>query len=188
MSNSHEKNTNLVVLQAIPNYQQLVKANRWLLATVFFLMTVIVVVGALLFPRDDLTEYKKPYAEDMNPVVSAEMNVLKQQVVGLISGSIESKLTTLEKSVRLDQKPASLETIAELHGAIKTLRIYSDAPVNKVTPHNAQLMAEMSELKQLVYFSLASCGLMFAAFAGVWFKNHQRLPYKEKVMRYLHKD
>jgi hypothetical protein len=49
-------------------------------------------------------------------------------------------------------------------------------------------MEEMSELKKLVYLSLASCGLMLAAVAGVWIKNRHRLPYKEIITRYLHKD
>ena len=194
MSDTHEKKSKLVVLQTIPPHQGLVKANRWLLATVFFLMTVIVIGGWVLFPREDLTAYKQvtntqAYGDQMNPVLSAEVNQLKGQFVGLVGGSIESKLKALEASVRLGHKPASLTTIEELRSDVKTLRAYSVTPNNgKVTPPNAQLMEEMSELKKLVYLSLASCGLMFAAFAGIWIKNHHRLPYKEIITRYLHKD
>jgi hypothetical protein len=194
MSDRQKKNTNLVVLHATPNHQALVKANRWLLATVFFLMSVIVLAGFLLFPRDDLTAYKKTgstqdYADQMNPVLSAEVNALKGQFVGLLSGSIENKLKTLEDSVRLGYAPDSLMTIEELRNDIKTLRAYSDTPNNsKVTPPNAQLMEEMSELKKLVYLSLASCGLMFVAFAGIWISKRHRLPYKEIITRYLHRD
>ena len=119
----------------------------------------------------------------------AELNTLKGQFVGLVSGSIESKLRTLEESVRLGAAPDSLMTIEELRSDIKTLRAYSATSNNsKITPPNEQLMAEMSELKKLVYLSLASCGLMLAAVAGVWIKNRHRLPYKEMIMRYLHKD
>jgi hypothetical protein len=194
MSDTHEKKSKLVVLHTIPPHQNLVKANRWLLAAVFFLMSVIVVGGWLLFPREDLTAYKQTadtqlYADQMNPVLSAEVNTLKGQFVGLVSGSIESKLRTLEESVRLGAASDSLMTIEELRSDIKTLRVSSATPNNgKVTAPNAQLMEEMSELKKLVYLSLASCGLMLAAVAGVWIKNRHRLPYKEIITRYLHKD
>jgi len=194
MSDTPEKKSNIVALNPIPPHQNLVKANRWLLAAVFFLMAVIVVGGWLLIPREDLTAYKQTgntqlYMDQMNPVLSAEVNTLKGQFVGLVSGSIESKLRTLEESVRLGAAPDSLMTIEELRSDIKTLRAYSATPNNsKITPPNEQLMAEMSELKKLVYLSLASCGLMLAAVAGVWIKNRKRLPYKEAIMRYLHKD
>jgi len=194
MSDTHEKKSKLVVLHTIPPHQSLVKANRWLLAAVFFLMSVIVIGGWLLFPREDLTAYQQvastqAYADQMNPVLSAEVNTLKGQFVGLVSGSIESKLRTLEESVRLGAASDSLMTIEELRSDIKTLRVSSATPNNgKVTPPNAQLMEEMSELKKLVYLSLASCGLMLAAVAGVWIKNRHRLPYKEIITRYLHKD
>jgi hypothetical protein len=196
-NDTHEKNTQLVVLKAVPNHHHLVKANRWLLYTVFFLMSVIVVGGFFLFPNDDVSDYKsltktKSYADQMNPVLSAEVNALKGQFVGLVSGSIESKLRTLEESVRIGAAPDSLVTIQELRNDIKTLRTYSsDVVANNVkpiTPPNEQLIEEMSELKRLVYLSLASCGLMFAAVAGIWIKNRNRLPYKEIITRYLHKD
>jgi len=48
-------------------------------------------------------------------------------------------------------------------------------------------MQEMSELKRLIYVTLGSCGLMLAAMAGIWFKNHYRLTYKEAIIRYLGK-
>lgn len=196
MSDIDEKNSKLVVLQAIPNHQSLVKANRWLLFTVFFLMSVIVVAGFFLFPSEDLTDYKKlastkAYADQMNPVLSAEVNALKGQFVGLVSGSIESKLRALEESVRLGSAPDALMTIDELRSDIKTLRAYSTettAANDKQTIPNDQLIEQMSQLKRLVYLSLASCGLMLAAVAGVWIKNRHRLPYKEIITRYLHKD
>jgi cell division protein FtsB len=196
MSDRDEKNTKLVVLQAIPNHQNLVKVNRWLLFTVFFLMSVIVIGGLFLFPDKDLTDYKKldstkANSTQTNPALSAEVNVLKGQFVGLVSGSIESKLRTLEESVRLGTSLDSLLTIEDLRNDIKALRAYSDAPNNEIKAaavHNEQLVEEMSDLKRLVYLSLASCGLMLVAVVGIWVKNRHRLPYKEIMTRYLHKD
>ena len=190
MSELHETKSEIVVLQRIPSHQGLMKVNRWLMAMVFFLMAVIVIAGFFLFPANDVTRYKKSEATvaEMNPVLSAEVNTLKGQFVGLVSGSIESKLRTLEESVRLGTVSTALGTIEDLKNDVKVLRSYSE-PVKKekVALSNEQLMQEMSELKRLIYVTLASCGLMLAAIAGIWFKNRYRLPYKEAIIRYLGK-
>jgi len=190
MSELHETKSEIVVLQRIPSHQGLMKVNRWLMAMVFFLMTLIVVAGFFIFPANDVSRYKKSEATvaEMNPVLSAEVNTLKGQFVGLVSGSIESKLRSLEESVRLGTVSSALGTIEELKSEVKVLRSYSEpAEKEKVSIPNQQLMQEMSELKHLVYATLASCGLMLAAVAGIWFKNRYRLPYKETIIRFLGK-
>ena len=188
MSELHKTKSEVVVLQRIPSHQGLMKVNRWLMAMVFFLMTVIVIAGFFFLPTNDVTRFKKSEATmaEMNPVLSAEVNTLKGQFVGLVSGSIESKLRSLEESIRLGRVSNSLGTIEDLKNDVKVLRSYSE-PVKKekVVIPNEQLMQEMSELKRLIYVTLASCGLMLAAIAGIWFKNRYRLPYKEAIKRYL---
>jgi hypothetical protein len=197
MTDKYEKNTKLVVLQAIPNHQQLVKVNRWLLATVFFLMSVIVLAGIFLFPSDELSDYKQTAVKTetvtpTNPNLTAEVNALKGQFVGVVSSSIDSKLKTLEKTLRSGKNPEALATIEELRNDISTLRAYSaNASTNVVKPiiPNEQLIEEMSELKRLVYISLASCLLLLMAVAGIWIKNRYRLPHKEEtITHYLRKD
>jgi len=188
MSELHETKSEVVVLQRIPSHQGLMKVNRWLMAMVFFLMSVIVIAGFFLFPTNDVTRFKKSEATtaEMNPVLSAEVNTLKGQFVGLVSGSIESKLRSLEESIRRGSVSNSLGTIEDLKNDVKVLRAYSEpTKKEKVVIPNEQLMQEMSELKHLVYATLASCGLMLAAVAGIWFKNRYRLPYKEAIIRYL---
>ena len=190
MSDMREKKSEIVVLQRIPSHQGLIKVNRWLMAMVFLLMTVIVIAGFFLVPAHDVTRFKKSEvtAAEMNPVLSAEVNTLKGQFVGLVSGSIESKLRTLEESVRLGTVSTALGTIEDLKNDVKVLRSYSEPPKKeKVALSNEQLMQEMSELKRLIYVTLGSCGLMLAAMAGIWFKNHYHLPYKEAIIRYLGK-
>ncbi|MFZ2171972.1 MAG: hypothetical protein WAW61_20315 [Methylococcaceae bacterium] len=190
MSDMHEKKSEIVVLQRIPSHQGLMKVNRWLTAMVFFLMTVIVIAGFFMFPSNDVTRYKKSEVNlaEMNPVLSAEVNTLKGQFVGLVSGSIESKLRSLEESIRLGTVSNSLGTIEDLKNDVKVLRSYSEpAKKEKAVIANERLMQEMSELKRLIYVTLASCGLMLAAVAGIWFKNHFRLPYKEAIIRHLGK-
>ena len=190
MSELHKTKSEVVVLQRIPSHLGLMKVNRWLMAMVFFLMTVIVIAGFFMLPANDLTRYKKPEVTvvEMNPVLSAEVNTLKGQFVGLVSGSIESKLRSLEESVRLGTVSSALGTIEDLKNDVKVLRSYSEpAKKEKVALSNEQLMQEMSELKRLIYVTLASCGLMLAAITGIWFKNRYRLPYKEAIIRYLGK-
>jgi hypothetical protein len=190
MSELHETKSEVVVLQRIPSHQGLMKVNRWLMAMVFFLMTVIVIAGFFMFPANDVSRFKKSEATvaEINPVLSAEVNTLKGQFVGLVSGSIESKLRSLEESIRQGTVSNSLGTIEDLKNDVKVLRSYSEpAKKEKVSISNEKLMQEMSELKRLIYVTLASCGLMLAAVAGIWFKNRYRLPYKEAIIRYLGK-
>lgn len=174
------------VLQKIPSHHVLMKVNRLLLTVVCALMIVVLIGGFLLFPTDSfLTRYKNAtatevYASEMNPVFSAEVNALKGQLVGLVSGSIESKLNALEESIRVGSVSSSINTIEDLKNDVKVLRSYSEpAKKGKAVVSNEQLMQEMSQLKRLIYLTIVSCGLMLAAVAGIWIKNRNRLPYKE---------
>jgi len=117
--------------------------------------------------------------------LSAEVNTLKGQFVGLVSGSIESKLRTLEDSLRSGAVANSLGTIEDIKNDVKVLRTYSEPVKKEPLVDNQQLMQEMSQLKRLIYLSFASCGLMLAAVAGIWIKNLKKLPSKEAIIRYL---
>jgi hypothetical protein len=191
-----EKRTEIVKLQAvvrtIPSHQQLVKANRLLMGAVFLLMVIVLVVGFVFIPSSDgINNYTKINtatiaAQGTNPAVSSEVNTLKGQLIGLLSGSIEGKLKTLEQSVKIGSVDNSLGTIADLKNDIKVLRSYSDTPKKaEAVVSNVQLAEEVSHLKHLIYASLASCALMFVAAAGVWVKYRKRLPYKEIKKGYL---
>lgn len=195
MSDTDKTKSEIIVLQRIPSHQALMKSNRWLLRGILFLMTVIFVGGFLVLPSYDfLDQYQKITADDVypaqtNPRLSAEVDNLKGQLVGLVSGSIESKLRTLEESLRSGALNNSLGTIEDLKNDVKVLRTYSE-PVKKEqagTIANEQLIQEMSHLKRLIYLSFASCGLMLAALAGIWIKSLRKLPYKETIARYLNR-
>lgn len=189
MSDTPKKNSAIVVL-SVPVNQNLMRRNRWLVATVFVLMSVIVLTGFLLLPSNDfLANYQRVTANDiataeLNPVLSAEVNTLKGQVVGLVSGSIESKLRSLEASVRSGTLSNSLGTIEDLKNDLKVLRSYSEPPKKETTAAaiNTQLIQEMAQLKRLIYLTLASCGLMLAVIAGVWLKQKQ-LPYNAVIKK-----
>ena len=180
------------VVRTIPSHQQLMKVNKVLMGAVFFLMAIVLIIGFLFIPSSDIVKsYKKINAaniaaQGMNPAISAEVNTLKGQLIGLVSGSIESKLRTLEESVKSGAVDNSLGTIQDLKNDIKMLHSYSDTPEKvEAVVSNAQLAEEVSHLKHLIYTSLASCGLMFVAVAGVWVKYRKRLPYKDIKKGYL---
>lgn len=190
MSDLRQKKSELMVVSSIPSHQNLMKVNRWLTGVVFFLMGFIVVAGFFLAPKQDFRRFKdaEVTAAEMNPALAAEVKALKAQVTGLVSGSIESKLRLLEDSVRLGTVTTSLGTIEDLKNDVKVLRAYAEpVKTETATVASADLMREMSELKRLVYTTLASCSLLLAAAAGVWLKKHYRLPYKEAIIRYLGK-
>ena len=184
------KRTEIVKLQGvvrtIPSHQQLMKVNRLLVGAVFCLMLIVFILGFVFIPSSDVVNSADKInaaqiaAQGMNPVVSTEVNNLKGQLIGLLSGSIESKLKTLESSIKSGTVDNSLGTIADLQNDIKVLRSYSE-PANKPESvvSNVQLAEEVTHLKHLIYASLASCGLMFVAAAGVWVRYRRRLPSKE---------
>ena len=188
MSELRETKAELVVLERIPSHQALVKVNRWLTAIIFVLMAVIVVAGFYLIPNQDVNRLKSSDIKisEANPVLSAEVNTLKGQFVGLVSGSIESKLRTLEESIRVGSVSNSLGTLEDLKSEVQVLKSYSESPkVISTTVPNEQIVQEMHSLKRLVYLTLASCGLMLAAVGGVWLNNRYRLPKKDSVTHYL---
>jgi hypothetical protein len=168
--------------------QNLAKTNRVLLAASVALMAVVLVLSSfLLSSRDLVTELKEKQLIEAgtalkNPVVSAEVDALKSQLIGLISGSIESKLKALEKNIERGRPLNALETVKSLKSDVKALRNYAKPPIVAMADKkvesvavNALLVREVSQLKSLIYMTLGSCGLMFAALAGIWVKSRRQL-------------
>jgi hypothetical protein len=181
-------------LQSIPSTQALIKVNRFLLLTVCLLTVLVAVLGYFVVPPYQSGAYLKKQQSPVNAgegasVLSTEVNALKGQVIGLVSGSIESKLRMLEDSIKMGASAASLGTVEDLKNDVKVLRSYSEPKpkVEQATGTNEQVLREVSQLKRLIYVSLASCGLMLAAVAGIWFKNLNILTYKQTIKNYLHK-
>ncbi|SJM95877.1 hypothetical protein [Crenothrix polyspora] len=181
-------------LQKISPHHDLVKPKRWRVTALLAAMAVVIALGFAVSPDDNMettVRMTKHVATPANPVLSSEINNLKGQFVGLISGSIENKLKTLEDNIRVGAVSNSLGTIQDLKNDVKVLRAYSQpsTPENSTVVSNAQLMKEMSHLRNLIYLTLSSCGLMIAAIAGTWIKNRKQLPFKkpEVITRYLGK-
>ena len=175
----------VVILQTIQPYHALFKANRLLLVLVFVLLATVFLMGLLLLPRQStLEEIARRRTEEtvyatQNPVLTAEINTLKGQMFGLVSGSIESKIKSLEETIRRGSLTESLDTLQQLKSEVKILSTYSKEPaINSgqiVVDQN--VIKELSELKSLIYLTFVSCGLMIAALAGVWLRYSNRLPH-----------
>lgn len=185
-----EKRTDIVKVQAvirtIPPQQQLMRVNWSYFGVVVFLMIIVFVLGFIYSPATDTVnsytkiDAAKMVAQGTNPVVSKEVNELKSQLIGLVSGSIESKLSALEASIKSGTVDNSLGTIADLKNDLKVLRTYSDANQKGNAAITTQELAEeLSQLKRLMYAIIASCALMFVALVGVWIKQGKHLPYKD---------
>ncbi len=186
------KEHGIIVLKDTPQHQGLVRANRFLLLVASSLMVVVFLLGFLLSPATDMLDQIKSKKELVstgytvqNPVLSAEINTLKGQLVGLVSGSIESKLRMLEQNIRTGQVRDSLGTIQDLKNDVKVLRSYSAPTVKEVFPVNANeaLIEEVSHLKSLIYLTLTSCGLMIAAVGGFWVRNRYLLSHPKERSR-----
>jgi hypothetical protein len=184
------------VPQKIPHYYDLVKAKRWRLGALVSTMALVVILGFVFSSDNDthrptqITAFDS-YTNGTNPVISPEVTALKGQFVGLISGSIESKLRTLEDNIRTGAISNSLGTIQDLKNDVKVLRAYSSPnTAEPSTVSNAQLIKEVSHLRNLIYLTLTSCGLMIAAVASIWIKNRKKLIQKNKadVTHYLGKN
>lgn len=190
---------NAVILQ--PTQQGLLHFNRLLLVAFVALMLIIVMLGYLLFPANHILrdfEHQQMQVKQvdiskipMNPVLTAEIDALKGQLVGLVSGSIESKLNILEASVRSGKVSVDdLNTIHAVKNDLQVLKTYSktgagrliaieqEPPPPPVSEVSNALLQEMSQLKNLIYVSIASCGLMLAAVAGIWLKARYRLGHQ----------
>ena len=192
--NKKNKNVrNIAVLHSVTQLSVL-KMNRLVLAIIIGLMATVVYMGILLMPTSEIV--KRPvqahksvelYEVQMNPVISAEVDALKSQLVGLVSGSIESKLKILEEGLRTGTiTETGLDTIYALKEDLVVLKTYSATgagrliaqkylpqPVNKVEAK--ALAEEVSQLRSLVHFLIASCGLMVAAIGGVWVRKRYAL-------------
>ena len=169
----------LVILQNV-SHQGLVKANRFLLLLATSLMIVVFILGFLLVPDEDIVGTLKATNKPIeinsalqNPVLSGEINLLKGQLVGLISGSIDNKLRALEVSVRKGSTTDALGTIQDLKNDVTVLQSYSSSKNSTATgPENQALLQEVSHLKRLIYLTLTSCGLMIVAVAGFLVRKH----------------
>ncbi|MBE0471658.1 MAG: hypothetical protein IBX55_19380 [Methyloprofundus sp.] len=190
----NNKVRNLAVLNSGTQLSVL-KMNRLVLAVIISLMASVVFMGMLLMPENEIVprtaqvhKSTELYNVQMNPVISAEVDALKSQLVALVSGSIESKLKTLEEGLKAGTiSEIGLDTIQALKDDLVVLKTYSETGAGRLIAQkylqqankteNQELAQEVSRLRSLIYFLITSCGLMVAAVASVWVRRKYALMY-----------
>ena len=190
----NKKNKNMRNMAVLNSATQLsvLKMNRLVLVIILGLMSIVVYMGVLLVPANNIVQKSvqvhKPielYEMQMNPVISAEVDALKSQLVGLVSGSIESKLKVLEEGLRTGTiTETGLDTIHALQEDLVVLKTYSETGAGRLivqkyaqqeNKNTIALAEEVSQLRSLVQFLITSCGLMLAAIGGIWVRKRYAL-------------
>jgi hypothetical protein len=189
------------------NNEYTLKVYRILFFSVIALMLVVLIFGFFIWPKNSiLTKFEKQQViaeiqnQQINPALSEEINVLKSQLIGLISGSIESKLRILEESIQSGTLTTTGKgAIQDLKNDVIVLKTYSETGAGRLIAKNTeatstsatkldrQLMDEVSQLKNLLYISIASCGLMIAAIGGIWYQSRYRLIHDRSERKQLGK-
>ncbi len=185
------RHRNITVLNSA-THMSVLKMNRLVLAIILGLMAIVVYMGMLLVPTNDIV-LKTAQAQksielfemQMNPVISAEVDALKSQLIGLVSGSIESKLKILEEGLRTGTiSETGLDTIYALQQDLEVLKTYSETGAGRLivqkyarqpSTETIALAEEVSQLRSMVQYLITSCGLMFAAIGGVWVRKRYEL-------------
>ena len=200
---NNKKNKSVRKLAVLNSATQLsvLKMNRLVLAMLIGLMLAVIYMGMLLMPEEITIKQAvvsakaaELYEVQMNPVLSAEVDALKSQLVGLVSGSIESKLKILEESLHNGTiSETGLVTIRALHDDLVVLKTYSETGAGRLIvqkylqpPKNIETIAlaeEVSQLKGLVRFLITSCGLMLAVIGGVWVRRQYALEHSSSEQK-----
>ncbi len=172
----------IVILHQNLQHQRLINLNRYLILAIFVLMTMVFVLGFFVFPdNSDMAQTLKnkqqqAVAMKNSPAISAEIDSLKGELVGLVSGSIEAKLKSLEEGIKLGSVLSSLQTLQAIRNDVKVLHKYSDPLEQKqqqIAQANVALIEEVSHLKSLIYLTLGSCSLMFTGLLLIWARNRR---------------
>ena len=204
--NSEYQHTVILHPASSHNNEYTLKVYRILFFSVIALMLVVLLFGFFIWPKHNiLTKFEKQQViaeiqnQQINPALSEEINVLKSQLIGLISGSIESKLRILEESIQSGTLTTTGKgAVQDLKNDIIVLKTYSETGAGRLIAKNTeastsatkldrQLMDEVSQLKNLLYISIASCGLMIAAIGGIWYQSRYRLSHDRSERKQLGK-
>ena len=179
---SGKRQNDIVIFHQQLQHQRLINLNRYLISAVFVLMTLIFVLGFFIFPDNNqiaqTLKNKQQLATTIknSPAIHAEIDSLKGALVGLVTGSIEAKLKSLEEGIKLGSVLGSLQTLQNIRNDVKTLHKYSDPLEQKqqqIAQANVALIEEVSHLKSLIYLTLGSCCLMFTALLLILARNRK---------------
>ncbi len=137
------------------------------------------------------------------PEVYQKVEMLKGKMDTLVTGSMENKINRLENNLSSGViRKSDLETIQELKTDLQILKTYSEQ--NSISSlamtggkHNSrslsagamisypdELLQEISNMKNLFYLSIASCGFLVVVVSGAWLYSSARLKQLRGTMIY----
>jgi len=171
--------------------------SRWIAGLLLVLCMAITLFSILTKPNQ-LGQYRaKPAAKGSivkDPVLYRQVDLLRRQSNVLLTGSIETKLRLIESSLRRGKvRAADLEMLQSLKEELKLLNnsshLDSSGALAGQPPsvvrrtgrgsahriNNEQMLTEMAYMKNLLYVSIASCGLLFVSVGGLWLHSSARL-------------
>lgn len=119
-----------------------------------------------------------------------KLEALQNRMTVFVADSVETKLKTLEKNVTAGTVGSQeIKTLEELKGEVKLLETYSSGkranltdparldharfqttPGSEATAAGGDLLYEVSQMKRLLYLSIASCGLVGLMIGGYWWQ------------------
>lgn len=148
-------------------------------------------------PRDISVRFPSstPQAStERNSTLRQDVELLKGQMNVLITGAMESKIQHLEKSLQSGIiTTADLQLVREVKEDLKTLKAFSarnastnlsliagtekvpNQPDSLATLYTEDVLHEISNLRTLLYISIASCGFAILVLGGAWLRSFYRL-------------
>ncbi|MBS1212649.1 MAG: hypothetical protein H6R26_1266 [Proteobacteria bacterium] len=164
------------------------------------LCLLMVLSGLLLWNSSHLLARFEPGAtrvggdSDKIRLYSQQLASLQERMTGFIADSVETRLRALERNVAAGTVGAAeIKAFEDLRNELKLLESYTsgkdrfliepslrDHPRFQMTPGSSQtiskgeLFGEVVELKNLTYFSIASCGLVACMIGGYWWQQNAR--------------
>lgn len=172
-------------------------ASRWVAGLLLMLCIAIALFSILTTPNRPRQYQAKPAVKGpvvKDPVLYRQVDLLRRQSNALLTGSIETKLRLIERSLRSGTvRAADLEMLQSLKEELKFLKNSSLLDSSKELAarppstaqqtgrgsayliNNEQMLAEMAYMKNLLYVSIASCGLLFVGVGGLWLHSSARL-------------
>ncbi|MEY4767970.1 MAG: hypothetical protein RL637_609, partial [Pseudomonadota bacterium] len=131
------------------HYQRLVRNNRLLLSAMIGLMSLVLILGSFLLSSHDLLLNQLPPQSEMSMPSNSKIEVeqLKGELIGLVTGTIDTKLKSLEKNIERGRPLTALETVKSLKEDVNILRGYTK-PLP--APVSIEQKAELIEANQLL--------------------------------------
>ena len=123
-----------------------------------------------------------------------KLESLQDRMTVFVADSVETKLKTLEKNVTAGTVGTQeIKTLEELKGEVKLLQNYSSGkhanltdpsrldhprfqttPGSQATATSGDLLYDVSQMKRLLYISIASCGFVGFMIGGHWWHSASR--------------